>query len=396
MKETVQNLAQENLHLRTENDSLKGGRKSTVIKVALSFMVLFLFAMYLISWGTYQQNLGHVQNSTNGETLVVNIALDGKPVPESGLKEKTIGQYGNINFNILCDRDDLEEENFAGDNVKNSGKSNDQDDRLKFGSSYLKRLEAMQEDIIPRLQKHRTNQTGTDDRIEEVLLEIHREESVVQDMKALDGNVKDLALEESEISQTFKDMESYLKTALTTCKQLKDIGHIVDTTEMYLRLADSVMMLVTCGQLTTDHFIKQSDYDVIHALQECDFYIILQRFANFMDDLRKANSKLKSHLPKGFHISNSSSMHETAIAGIKTAHIGIFQRIESKMSRIISNVDETIYIQKKVELSMKKLYNYLKPVFLKELRTSRAHDVIETLKAIVEAYAAVFRVGETI
>ena len=435
MKETVENLAQENHQLRSENNHLKGNRKATIIKIVLWFVVLFVFALCLIIWGTDQQNLGNIQNSTHGETLVVNIALDGAKLEESGLEEKTIASYGNINLNFHCNSfmeddevvdkktNEQEEElqfgssylkrlsamreeiihlnfhcnSFMEDDEVVDKKTNEQEEELQFGSSYLKRLSAMREEIIQRVKKPSKNQTEIDDRIDEVLEEVHKEEVLLQNMKNLAGNVEDLVLEESDISQTLKKMYEYLKVALEMCTKFREMEQIIKVNrEIYLTLADHVMLFVSCGQLTSDHLIKQSNIDVIEILKKCDFHIIVQRFSNFVEELSKVQDEISSTVPESLSISNYSTVDETAIVGITTAHFGILQRLEEKSLQIMSNSQGTMEILEKVGSSMRKLHNCLQPTLLEDLRMMGAHNVIEALKEILEAYAAVSQIKETI
>ncbi len=407
LKETVENLAQENHQLRNENDHLKGTWKATIMRIILCFALLFLFALYLI-WRTDRQSFGHVQNSTHGETLVVNIALDGARVDESGLEEKTIASYGNINFNFQCDRDpkieikanedDILVENNPRDNLRSFGKTSEPNMESKFGSSYLNRLSAMKEDIIPRVKKPYNSNTETDNKIDRALEQINEEGRLLQSTKDLARNVESMELEVYEIRENFEAMYQLLKALLANYKKLKEMDHIFEIDhEIYLVLTDLVMAFAKCAQLSNEKFIKQSERDAIEVLQLCDFYIAVQRFTNFMEELRKVQGEVGNLVTTLPPISDSSNSDETLTqSGLVLVRVRVLENLEKKLSGIIQNVKESFHVLQKVDSTLTKLYNYLKPVVLEDIKASSAHHLIEDVKEVLEAYAALSKIKETI
>ena len=407
----MQNLAQENHQLRTENDHLKGTRKSTIMKM-FYFTVLFLFALFVITYSN-SHNPSHFQNGTHGETLVINVALDGQPVHSTSLEGKTVASYGNINFNFQYDPNKVKEsldENIAQDDSENFGDKPNENEELNFGPSYLERLYAMKEDIIPRVRKYSNKITETDQRVEEILEDIDEEVMLLKDTKILARNVENLFTEEYEIRHTFKDMHKILKNISDLCKELKDlgrthrIGHNIYVElhvrhKIYSELQQLLIKVSSCTELTTERYIKQSEADAIDELQKCDYIINTERLHNFVLDIRKVQDQTHYQVAESTRILdmiNDTNSDVSAKSGIMRARLGILMGIVGKFSDIIPNIQESLNLHGKVISMREKAFKCLQPELMMDMNMNPAHWIIEDIKQTIEAYAAISKVKETI
>ncbi len=395
MKAAVENLAQENLHLRTENKHLKGTRKSTVIKIGLGFMVLFLFALYVISRGTES----HIQNSTQGEALVVNIALDGTPSPLIDLKGKTTGSYENIKINFQYDKDyvkaqeEIFSENVVRENSESSGITGDQNvhyEESDFAKRYLQWIEAMKEDIVPRKY---IKKTEIDHRIDAIMDEVRKEVMKFKDVEDLARDVENLILEESEIRQISKNMYEQLKGAVAICREIKETDYAArcnNVDEISRALAEQIREVALCGELTTIHNIRHSWDDAIKRLQKCDLYINSQRFLVFLATFKKVKEKIENEKEK-YNFLNSSSYGN--MASIMVARFGMLVPVTGKFKELSLNIIETGYIIKKIESTKQRVYEKcLQSVLREDLRASPIQNLIKDMKEILEVYLAMFKI----
>ncbi len=396
--ETVENLAQENHHLRTENDHLKGTRKTTIMKMLLSFIVLFLFALYVITWGSEKQIYGQYLNDTQGDTLVVNIALDGEPVQSTRLEGKTVGSYGNINFNIQFDPDerkvieDIWNEDDVPDNSESFTEKDNGNDETNFGADFFKRLYGMKEDTILPVKKHQNNGTGLDQRVLNILDEIHEEVMILEDTRELARDTDNLVLEEQEIRQIFKDMYQNVKNIAAACRNLKETSYFIEIDpKIYVPLEKEMMKVVSCTELTNKRYIQQSYSEAVDELRKCDFLIVTHQFVNLVTDFVKVGDMAHFVMP---NITKSRNYDESAKIGIETARFAILMEIQKKAVGIVPKIKESFHLLKKVESTIKKAVQCLKPAILEDMKNDQAQWIIEDVKETFEAYAAVFKINE--
>ncbi len=372
------------------------------------FTVLFLFALFVITYSNIHKP-SYFQNGTHGETLVINVALDGQPVHSTSLEGKTVASYGNINFNIQYDPNKIKE-TLDEENSESFGEEQNENEELNFGSSYLERLYAMKEDIIPRVRKYSNKITETDQRVDEILEDINEEVVLLKDTKVLAKNVENLVTEEYGIRQTFKDMYRNLKNISGLCRELKNldrtfrVGHNIYFElrvrhKMYVELEQLLIKVSSCIQLTTVAYIKQSHSDAIEKLQKCDYVINMQRFYNFVMEITKVHEQTISQVEEStrvVNILNATNPDESARSGIMRARLSILKGIMEKFSNIIPNIEESLNLNEKAVSMGEKAFKCLRPALIKDMNMNPAQWIIEDVKQIFEAYAAISKVKETI